>query len=114
MTLDIALVSDQIAMGYLQPAFRERFPQARLHRIDTEVQDAELRALAGGDDNLYLYGLIGGYRVKSEILGDPVNSTYSPGRADPVRPTGILDSVQQQLGIPDGEFRFQWLRGTLN
>ncbi|MET3391043.1 glyoxylate/hydroxypyruvate reductase A [Variovorax sp. 1140] len=41
MTLDIALVSDQIAMGYLQPAFRERFPQARLHRIDTEVQELD-------------------------------------------------------------------------
>jgi glyoxylate/hydroxypyruvate reductase A len=41
MTLNIALVSDQIAMGYLQPAFRERFPQARLHRIDTEVQELD-------------------------------------------------------------------------
>ncbi|RSZ33847.1 MULTISPECIES: glyoxylate/hydroxypyruvate reductase A [unclassified Variovorax] len=41
MTLNIALVSDQIAMGYLQPAFRERFPQARLLRIDTEVQELD-------------------------------------------------------------------------
>lgn len=41
MTLHIALVSDQIAMDYLQPAFRERFPQARLHRIDTEVQELD-------------------------------------------------------------------------
>ena len=39
--LNIALVSDQIAMDYLQPAFRARFPQARLHRIDTEVQELD-------------------------------------------------------------------------
>ncbi len=38
MTLHIALVSDQIALDYLLPAFRERFPDATLHRIDTEVQ----------------------------------------------------------------------------
>ncbi|HVR54872.1 MAG TPA: glyoxylate/hydroxypyruvate reductase A [Pseudorhodoferax sp.] len=44
MPLNIALVSDQIAMDYLRPAFSARFPQARLHRIDTEVQ--ELAALA--------------------------------------------------------------------
>ncbi|RCW63080.1 2-hydroxyacid dehydrogenase [Pseudorhodoferax soli] len=44
MTLQIALVSDQIAMDYLRPAFSARFPQAKLHRIDTEVQ--ELDALA--------------------------------------------------------------------
>jgi glyoxylate/hydroxypyruvate reductase A len=44
MSLNIALVSDQIAMDYLRPAFSARFPQAKLHRIDTEVQ--ELDALA--------------------------------------------------------------------
>lgn len=43
MTLNIALVSDQIAMDYLRPAFSARFPNAKLHRIDTEVQ--ELAAL---------------------------------------------------------------------
>lgn len=43
MTLHIALVSDQIALDYLLPAFRERFPDATLHRIDTEVR--ELHAL---------------------------------------------------------------------
>lgn len=36
--LNIALVSDQIAMDYLRPAFSERFPNATLHRFDTEVQ----------------------------------------------------------------------------
>jgi len=39
MTLQIALVSDQIALDYLVPAFRARFPDAALHRIDTQVQD---------------------------------------------------------------------------
>lgn len=47
MTLNIALVSDQIAMDYLRPAFTARFPHAVLHRIDTEVQ--ELDALADID-----------------------------------------------------------------
>lgn len=41
MTLNIALVSDQIAMDYLRPAFQARFPEARLHRIDTEVQELD-------------------------------------------------------------------------
>jgi glyoxylate/hydroxypyruvate reductase A len=35
----IALVSEQIALDYLVPAFRAQFPHATLHRIDTEVQD---------------------------------------------------------------------------
>jgi glyoxylate/hydroxypyruvate reductase A len=47
MRLNIALVSDQIAMDYLRPAFAARFPDARFHRIDTEVQ--ELDALADID-----------------------------------------------------------------
>ena len=47
MTLHIALVSDQIALDYLLPAFRERFPDAALHRIDTEVR--ELDALGSID-----------------------------------------------------------------
>ncbi|MFT4265874.1 MAG: glyoxylate/hydroxypyruvate reductase A [Xenophilus sp.] len=47
MSLHIALVSDQIAMDYLRPAFAARFPDAVLHRIDTEVQ--ELDALADID-----------------------------------------------------------------
>lgn len=38
MTLNIALVSDQIAMDYLRPAFAARFPTAVLHRIDIEEQ----------------------------------------------------------------------------
>ncbi len=41
MTLHIALVSDQIAMDYLRPAFQARFPEATLHRIDTEVQELD-------------------------------------------------------------------------
>nr|WP_145551862.1 glyoxylate/hydroxypyruvate reductase A [Variovorax boronicumulans] len=44
MTLNIALVSDQIAMDYLRPAFTARFPDARFHRIDTEVQDLDALA----------------------------------------------------------------------
>jgi glyoxylate/hydroxypyruvate reductase A len=34
----IALVSDQIPMDYLVPAFRARFPEADLRRADTQVQ----------------------------------------------------------------------------
>lgn len=34
----IALVSDQIAMDYLLPAFRAQFPAAELRRADTQVQ----------------------------------------------------------------------------
>lgn len=41
MTLHIALVSDQIALDYLLPAFRARFPDAALHRIDTEVREMD-------------------------------------------------------------------------
>jgi glyoxylate/hydroxypyruvate reductase A len=37
----IALVSDQIAMDYLLPAFRAQFPGAALHRIDTQVQQLD-------------------------------------------------------------------------
>lgn len=35
----IALVSDQIAMDYLVPAFRARFPEADLRLADTQVQE---------------------------------------------------------------------------
>lgn len=42
--LSIALVSDQIAMDYLCPAFAARFPHATLHRFDTEVQSPDALA----------------------------------------------------------------------
>lgn len=42
MKVNIALVSDQIALDYLVPAFRARFPQAELHRIDTQVQQLDV------------------------------------------------------------------------
>lgn len=38
MQLSIALVSEQIAMDYLVPAFRARFPEAELRLADTQVQ----------------------------------------------------------------------------
>jgi glyoxylate/hydroxypyruvate reductase len=38
MSLRIALVSDQIGMDYLLPAFRARFPDAELRLHDTRVQ----------------------------------------------------------------------------
>ncbi|XDF34120.1 glyoxylate/hydroxypyruvate reductase A [Paracidovorax avenae] len=41
MRLNIALVSDQIPMDYLRPAFAACFPEAVLHRFDTEVQAPE-------------------------------------------------------------------------
>jgi glyoxylate/hydroxypyruvate reductase A len=41
MKVNIALVSDQIALDYLEPAFRARFPEAALHRIDTQVQQLD-------------------------------------------------------------------------
>lgn len=38
MKVNIALVSDQIPMDYLLPAFRARFPEADLRLADTQVQ----------------------------------------------------------------------------
>jgi hypothetical protein len=78
--------------------------------------------LSGGANNLWVSAQITGYRQGSEQASDPMLSqTYgaciqpdflhcSPGTAVP---SGVVDIVEQLLGVQDGEFRMQWLREVL-
>lgn len=65
-----------------------------------------------GSDHLYVYSTINGFRIGSETLSDPIRS-YTLGRADADTPDGILDAVENILGLDDGEFKMQWIRGVL-
>ena len=75
MTLHIALVSDQIALDYLLPAFRERFPDATLHRIDTEVQALDAASAAVGE----VIRIISGIADQTNLLA--LNATIEAARA---------------------------------
>jgi hypothetical protein len=65
-----------------------------------------------GVNHLYVYSTINGFRIGSETLSDPIRSN-TLGQVDADNPDGILDAVEQILGIDDGEFKMQWIRGVL-
>ena len=74
--------------------------------------------LMGGSDatgqplNIYVASQITGFRDSSEDLSDPFYSN-TLGHSDPDNPTGIVDSVENILGIQDGEFNMSWMRDVL-
>ncbi len=64
--------------------------------------------------NIYIQGVLSGIRQGSSEIETPIQSHALPGGVeDPENPTGILDSVQNILGISTGEFDMQWIREFL-
>lgn len=79
--------------------------------LEQFVQFKDLVQLVGAD-HMYVYSTINGFRIGSETLSDPIRSN-TLGKVDPNNPDGILDAVEQILGVDDGEFKMQWIRGVL-
>jgi hypothetical protein len=65
-----------------------------------------------GEDNLYVYGTIDGFREKSEILNDTVFSN-TIGKIGSKQWDGPLDVVRELLGLSGGEFSGGWIRSGL-
>jgi hypothetical protein len=65
-----------------------------------------------GEDNLYVYGSIDGFREKSEILNDTLFSN-TIGKIGSKQWNGPLDVVRGLLGLSDGELSGGWIRKGL-
>jgi len=65
-----------------------------------------------GVDNLYIYGLINGFRTESEILNEPIRS-HSMGAIKGKYWNGPIERVKEILGVQSGEFNGLWIRETL-
>jgi hypothetical protein len=65
-----------------------------------------------GDDNIYVYGTIDGFREKSEVLNDTIYSN-SMGKIGSKQWNGPLDVVRDLLGLSGGEFSGGWIREGL-
>lgn len=62
-----------------------------------------------GENNLYIYGTMDGFRQHSEILNDTIYSN-TVGKIGSKQWNGPLDVVRDLLGLSDGEFSGAWLR----
>ncbi|NOT80888.1 MAG: hypothetical protein HOP07_18030 [Bacteriovoracaceae bacterium] len=65
-----------------------------------------------GEDNLYVYGSIDGFREKSEILNDTVFSN-TIGKIGNKQWNGPLEVVRDLLGLSAGETSGSWIRQRL-
>lgn len=65
-----------------------------------------------GEDNLYIYGTIDGFREKSEILNDTIYSN-TIGKIGSKQWDGPLSVVRELLGLSNGEFGGSWIRKGL-
>lgn len=62
-----------------------------------------------GENNLYIFGTMDGFRQHSEILNDTIYSN-TVGKIGSQQWNGPLDVVRELLGLSDGEFSGAWLR----
>lgn len=65
-----------------------------------------------GEDNFYLYGMVSGFRSKSEILYEPEMSN-TVGRITDRAWNGPLAAVRELIGMQDGEMNGYWIRERL-
>lgn len=65
-----------------------------------------------GENNLYVYGTMDGFRQRSEILNDTIFSN-TVGKIGSKEWNGPLDIVRELLGLSGGEFSGSWLRDSI-
>ncbi|MDD4972873.1 MAG: hypothetical protein PHY93_00900 [Bacteriovorax sp.] len=65
-----------------------------------------------GENNLYVYGTMDGFRQHSEILNDTIFSN-TVGKIGSKEWNGPLDIVRELLGLSGGEFSGSWLRESI-
>lgn len=81
---------------------------ALFDRIYEDLEFEDFKDLIG-EDNLYIYATIDGFREKSEILNDTIYSN-TVGTIGSKLWRGPLENVAKQLGISRGELQGSWLR----
>ena len=65
-----------------------------------------------GEKNYYLFGTVDGFRTKSEILNDTIES-HTLGEISGRYWNGPLETLKKYLGIQSGEFEGRWIRESL-
>jgi len=65
-----------------------------------------------GENNLYVYGTMDGFRQNSEVLNDTIYSN-TIGKIGSKQWNGPLDVVRDLLGLSGGEFSGSWLRDSI-
>ncbi|MBP9681133.1 MAG: hypothetical protein KBD76_06985 [Bacteriovorax sp.] len=65
-----------------------------------------------GENNMYVYGTINGFRQKSEILNNTIYSN-TIGKIGSANMNGPIDVVRELLGLSGGEFVGAWMRESL-
>lgn len=80
-------------------------------KLMNDLEFSDFKKLIG-EDNLYIYGSIDGFREKSEILNDTLYSN-TIGRIGSKQWNGPLNVVRDLLGLSSGEFSGSWIRQGL-
>lgn len=65
-----------------------------------------------GEENVFIYGSISGFRHESEILADPIDS-HTIGKIGSRYWNGPVDAVRSVIGVQKGEFEGSWIRESL-
>ena len=89
----------------------EEIAECNVELFEQLMQDLKFNDLKNiiGEDNLYVYGTIDGFREKSEILNDTIYSN-SIGKIGSKQWNGPLEVVRELLGLSGGEFSGSWIR----
>lgn len=92
----------------------EAIADCNVELIEQLINDLEFKDFQNliGENNLYVYGSIDGFREKSEILNDTIYSN-SIGKIGSKQWDGPLDVVKDLLGLSGGEFSGSWIREGL-
>ena len=59
-----------------------------------------------------MYGLVNGFRTKSEILNEPIRSN-TQGKIGGRFWNGPVEAVLDRIGLQGGEFHGSWIREVL-
>lgn len=77
-----------------------------------EVLDFDHFVRIVGAENIYIYGVLTGFRTESEVLLEPIFS-HSSGQISSRFWNGPLEAMRLRTGIQAGEFFGNWLREDL-
>jgi hypothetical protein len=82
------------------------------YNLEALLPFTELVQKVGGPQNLYMYAVLSGYRVGTEIVSNPIIS-QGYGTAPDKYSDGVLSWLENRLDMNDGEFYIQYLRDFL-
>jgi len=80
--------------------------------LEQIVSFSEFVGLVGGKQNVYMYAVLSGYRQGTEVKSDPLLSREF-GTKPALYADGIINYLEQRLGINDGEALGQFIRDYL-